>query len=209
MEEIWKDIKNYEGYQVSNFGRIRSLDRMVNCPLNGKRLIKGKILKPGRGSNGYLSVNLCGSTNNVHKLVAEAFIPNPENKPCIDHINTDKMDNRVENLRWVTHKENMNNPQTLLKIVEARKGKTQSKETIEKIKLANTNGKCSKPVLALKNGEICVFFHSTSEAGRNGYCIGNISSCCNGIRKTHKGYQWQYVDDYLADWWDKEMEKAA
>ena len=206
MEEIWKDIKNYEGYQVSNFGRIRSLDRMVNCPLNGKRLIKGKILKPGRSSNGYLSVNLCGSTNNVHKLVAEAFIPNPENKPCIDHINTDKMDNRAENLRWVTHKENMNNPKTLLKIVEARKGKTQSKETIEK-RVSKIRGvprpqevvetirkKLSKPIIQYaKDGTFIKEYPSIKDAKIE----TGISSIMDNLRnrqRTAGGYIWKYKE---------------
>ena len=203
--EVWKDVVSYEGlYQVSNLGRIKSLN------FNGTG--KEKIMRPRTGNRYYMIAlwkNGIRKDYLLHRIVAETFIPNPENKPFINHKDENCFNNSINNLMWCTHKENMNNPQTLLKIVEARKGKTQSKETIEKIKLANTNGKCSKPVLALKNGEICVFFHSTSEAGRNGYCIGNISSCCNGIRKTHKGYQWQYVDDYLADWWDKEMEKAA
>lgn len=128
----------------------------------------------------------------LHRLIWTAVNGEIPEGMQVNHIDEDKTNNTISNLNLMTNKENSN----------------WGCRT-EKIKLANTNGKCSKPVLALKNGEICVFFPSTSEACRNGYCLGNISSCCNGIRKTHKGYQWQYVDDYLADWWDKEMEKAA
>ncbi len=85
-EEIWKDIVGYEGkYRISNFGKVFSI-------------ISERLLSPGKIC-GYLSVNLCGKQYRVHRLVAMAFIPNPEGKPYIDHINTIKTDNRVENLR--------------------------------------------------------------------------------------------------------------
>ena len=112
--EIWKDIKGYEGYyQVSNLGRIRSLDRWGK---GIKKFYKGKIISQSKHPTGYMMVSLCkdasARTFKVHRLIAEAFIPNPENKPCIDHINTIRDDNRIENLRWCTHKENVNNPKT-------------------------------------------------------------------------------------------------
>ena len=108
-EEVWKPIKDYEGlYEISNLGRVRNL--------NYKGSGKGKILKNTKDSKGYLIVGLTKNGKRklfkIHRLVAEAFIPNPENKPCIDHINTIKNDNRVENLRWVTNEENNNNPLT-------------------------------------------------------------------------------------------------
>lgn len=104
--EIWKDVVGYEGiYQVSNMGNVKSLDRVTS---DGRR-IKGVILN-GNICYGYVYVNLQGKSCRVHRLVAQAFIPNKNDKPCVDHINTIRDDNRVENLRWVTHKENCNNP---------------------------------------------------------------------------------------------------
>jgi hypothetical protein len=112
--EIWKDIKGYEGiYQVSNTGRIRSL--LFN---------KQKTLKGSMNSEGYLTVRLKGKTYHIHRIVAETFIPNPDNKPEVDHINTDRCDNDVNNLRWVTRKENHNNPITK----EHHKGKKDGRD---------------------------------------------------------------------------------
>lgn len=110
MKEIWKDIEGYEGkYQVSNLGNVKSI--------NYNRTGKEKLLRPMKLRNGYLIVRLC--VNNkvkaylTHRLVAQAFIENPGNRPCLDHINTIRTDNRADNLRWCTYKENNNNPITL------------------------------------------------------------------------------------------------
>jgi len=97
--EVWKDVVGYEGlYTVSNMGRVR-----------GPR----KILSPAADGGGYLAVNLCKNGSQiltkVHRIVAFAFIPNPEQKPEVDHINRDRRDNRVENLQWSTKRENMLN----------------------------------------------------------------------------------------------------
>lgn len=102
-DEIWKPIKDYEGiYEVSNYGRIRSLRRAAP-----------RILKTANNGYGYLIINLSKDsikkTVKVHKLVAEAFIPNPNNLPTIDHINRNRNDNRVENLRWVSYIEQNTN----------------------------------------------------------------------------------------------------
>lgn len=108
MVEQWKVIKDYPNYMVSNLGNVKSLN------YNGTK--KEKILKQRKHTNGYMRVQLCKNKvckdKYIHRLVAQEFIPTPENKPHIDHINTNRTDNRVENIRWVTRSENMNNPLT-------------------------------------------------------------------------------------------------
>lgn len=104
MEVVWLDIAEYEGlYQVSNCGRVKSLPR--NGTIKEERMLKPRVSK-----NGYLYVHLRNGNISkyvkIHRLVAEAFIPNPDNKPQVNHINGNKLDNTVDNLEWVTASEN-------------------------------------------------------------------------------------------------------
>ena len=109
MEEIWKDIEGYEGiYQVSNFGRAKSLGRVIDTK-NGRTTVKGVIMSPcGKPYLFvYLNKNHKSKYHAVHRLVAQAFIPNLENKPQVNHIDGNKTNNAVSNLEWVTQSENM------------------------------------------------------------------------------------------------------
>ena len=190
-EEIWVDICGYEGlYQVSNRGRVRSLDREIYKNNNVKQFSKSFILKFEK-NKGYNYVHLFKNGVRkrmaVHRLVAEAFIPNPESKPVIDHINTIRDDNRVENLHWVTPKENMENPLTKEKRKTIKPtGRPKGANSIKVVQLdKDTN-------------ELIKIWNSAMEAQREcGFDNGNINRCCRGKYKSHKGYKWMYYEDYI------------
>ena len=187
--EVWKDVLNYEGiYIISSKGRVKSLDRYDS----GGRKRTGKILSAGNNKEGYKLVTLAKNgklkTFKVHRLVAEAFIPNPDNKPEVDHINTIRYDNRAENLRWVTRKENESNETTKNHRSENFKGRILSEE--HKKKIGKANGKLVYCV------ELDKVFESTSEASRQlGINKRNIASVCRGERNKAGGYHWKYVDN--------------
>ena len=187
MEEIWKDIEGYEGlYQVSNNGFIRSLDKFDSI---GRR-IKGKHIKTQESRFGYYRVSLCRegkvTTHSVHRLVAQTFIPNTDNKPEIDHINTNRTDNRVENLRWVTRKENNENPLTK---IHKKRGNEHPKPFKGKVGILHPT---SKSVLQYtKDGIFVKRWESISLANKH-YNTTHISDCCLGKRKNCVGFVWVF-----------------
>ena len=175
MEE-WKKIKGYEGkYQVSNEGRIKSL--------GNNKTRKEKVLKPAKNKDGYLFVKLYKNCEYkkyfIHRLVATAFISNPNNLPQVNHKDEDKTNNNVNNLEWCNAKYNVNYG-------------TRNERVAHKLSKLNINNpKRSKKVLCIETN---IIYESVNEAARQTKIdCGGISRACNGKLKTAGGYYWKYV----------------
>lgn len=190
--EIWKDIKDLDGYQVSNFGRVRSL--------NYRNTGKVKVLQPVKDKKGYLRVSLYKNgikkTYKVHRLVAQAFLPNTENKPEVNHkIDTDE--GKQLNIVFFNEDGSINEEKTTIEWCD-RKYNINYGTRNERIAEKLTNGKLSKTVLQLtKIGELVCEWPSTNEAGRNWFDQGAIAACCRGERKSHKGFRWEYKKEVV------------
>lgn len=184
MEEVWKDIDGYEGlYQISNFGRVKSLGRWVERGKQGCRFEKEQLIKPNKNSRGYLSVGLHKNGKrqmcSVHRLVAEAFLDNPNNLPEVNHKDENKQNNCVWNLEFCTHKYNNSYGTRIVKIIKS-----------------NTNHpNLSKKVFQYDlDGNFIREFPSLMEVHRQlGYSQSNISRCCRGEFKHMYNYIWKYV----------------
>jgi hypothetical protein len=167
MEEIWVDIRGYEGkYQVSNLGQIKSL--------NYNRTGKPRIMLPHEGKDGALSVQLCkdGAIKmfRLHRLVGDAFIPNPTNSPEINHKDENPKNNSVSNLEWCDRVYN-NNYGT---------------------RTARASAALSKPVVQLFEGKFVAVYRSAREASQKTEInYKSIRKCCRGERKTAGGYEWK------------------
>lgn len=203
MEEIWKDIEGYEGlYQVSNQGRVKSLERDYVAGNGGIRHIEEHYLQQTKTQKGYLRVTLlkngARSSKQVHRLVAETFIPNPENKPQVDHIDGNKQSNVVSNLRFATNRENSNNPNTVYKNhhphTEAWKQKmsTKMKGKISRNCIEAAQKLHYKKVEQYnKSGCLIKTYNSLTEASTS--CGVTISAITNSIKRngTCCGYYWK------------------
>ena len=173
IEEIWKPISGYEGcYEASNKGHIRSVDRLVKCK-NGMRTSPTIVLKPSLGQWGYEQVTLRKEgkkkTVRINRIIAQTFIPNPDNLPQVNHIDGNKLNNCVENLEWCTPSQNM-------------------KHCFNN-KMSDWNTK----IRIVETGEI---YNSIAECVRS---IGGhrqlIDKCLKGERKTHKGYHFEIIGE--------------
>lgn len=175
--EVWRDVKGYEGkYQVSNYGNVKSIERKTKRNDGVLYTVLGKAKKPTKWGAGYEVVNLWKSNKQhmeyVHRLVAEAFIKNPENKPYINHIDGNKTNNNVDNLEWCTAHENADHAWR----TGLRKG--------------------SKPIRCVETGEI---FPGSNKASMmicgSRRMQSSISACAIGKKKTYLGLHWEFVNN--------------
>lgn len=179
--EIWKDVVDYEGkYWISSFGRIVSCNPLWVNPYRIKKVYRDKL--------GYYKACFYKDsiqTNYwVHRLVASAFVDNPNNLNEVDHIDGNPSNNHVDNLRWVTHSENMLNPVT--------RKRCKSQKGVPNIKLYK------KVVLLPLRDEHVIVFESAKSTQEYGYSAGNVAQVCNGVKKTHKKRKFMWLTDYEA-----------
>ena len=177
MKEIWKDKKDYEGlYQVSNLGRAKSLDRYIKGKGHSLQFKKGRILKQTKDRYGYLQVTLCKNNikkeYKVHRLVAEAFIDNPDNLSQVNHRDENKLNNNVDNLEWCDAKYNSNYGTGIERRAKSRQ----------------------IPIIQYTlDGEFVREWDSAIQAEREGgFSNSHIIAVCKGKRPHHKGYIWRY-----------------
>ena len=187
MSEIWKPIKGYEGiYEVSSYGRVRSLERIDTRPnpRTGKAMNfikKQRIVTNKNHPQGYKTVLLYkgGSSEQflLHRLVAQAFIPNPQNLPCVNHKDEDKTNNRADNLEWCSQQYNVNYGTGVSRM------KSKIKARCKRICQYDNEGRL-----------IATFATSIEAAEKTGICRSGIANALTGRHETSGGYRWKYAD---------------
>ena len=209
--EEWRDIEQAKGaYMISNYGRVKGLERYCKNRFSSFKT-RNRIRRLGYNKKGYPMISLSVDDKRVfvgaiHRLVANAFIPNPERKPQIDHINTNRLDNRVCNLRWATNKENAYNPITHEKVhrINGQKGvrhhTDEAKKKIGDAKRGEHNpwwGKFgkehsrSKPIIQLTMSGVFVAEWECVRIAEKSLG-GHIGECCRGRRQSASGYKWKF-----------------
>ena len=174
MEKLWKEIPDTDGkYLISADGEVMAISRRVKFG-NVFRWTKTNIRTARKKENGYLELEILGKHHYIHRLVAEAFIPNPDNLPCINHKDENKENNSVENLEWCDYSYNAN--------YGTRTKRAKEKQFGDRFVVIN-----------LDTGEV---YKTPKDASRaNGIHNDSISRVCKGKSKTAGGYRWRYLNE--------------
>lgn len=187
MGEQWKPVTGFEIYEISDHGNIRSIDRMSRNRL-GSFFVKGTVLRQQHNNRGYRYVRLWKDglqiKKYIHRLVAEAFVPNPNNLPQVNHLDNDPDNNMANNLEWCTHKQNMKWSEVQNRSVWGERAKQNARKGQRRLWL---------PVIGQNviTGEV-IRFTNLNDTKRAGFQPSCVCNCCKGKRKTHKGYRWSY-----------------
>ena len=189
MVEKWVNIENHPSYFISNFGRVFSK--------KSNKVMKNRVVS----KNGYQQITLDNSQLLVHRLVAQAFIPNPNNLPCVNHKDENPGNNDFRNLEWCTYKYNSNygtNPSRhSKKMLDRYNNDTDWKSDCIK-RLAEIQKKKRKRVVQLdKFNNYLKTYESSYATEKDGHLSVHVCDCANGKRKTHHGYKWTWECDYL------------
>lgn len=184
--EEWRDVVGYEGlYKISNHGRVFSLITETKGPRVMKKKRPG-LLSPQlsvRNGKQYITVRFGNKHHYLHRLIAEAFIPNPNNHNEIDHIDRDGTNNSISNLRWVNHKMNQNNENTRRVMSVSQKGTKRPERNV--------------PVVKLKYGKFVKYYESIRSVIIDGHSPSGVANCLCGRAKSHQGFTWMRLSDYL------------
>ena len=189
MVEKWVNIENHPSYFISNFGRVFSK--------KSNKVMKNRVVS----KNGYQQITLDNSQLLVHRLVAQAFIPNPNNLPCVNHKDENPGNNDFRNLEWCTYKYNSNygtNPSRHSKKMLDRYNNDQDWKSDCIKRLAEIQKKKRKRVVQLdKFNNYLKTYESSYATEKDGHLSVHVCDCANGKRKTHHGYKWIWECDYL------------
>lgn len=176
--EEWRDVVGFEGYYM-----VSNLSRVVSLPRKNRRTT---IMKETLNNEGYISMCLSkdgrGFKERLHRIIAKAWIPNPNNYNCIEHLDACKTNNSLSNLRWCNHAMNQNNPITVHRMADnSRKDKTKSME-----------------IICLKDNKPVKIYSHLSKVKEDGCKVSSVWKCLKGYKKHHRDMVWMYLSDYEA-----------